>query len=306
MLTRLILTSLALCSFIFGQDVAPTGFFYPRSANLGPYAGFLDASCGNDNNYLPNMFHIGKDSWGFVGQPVYAIADGWVVYKSLHGWIYNDPTAAGDGISSNVALLIKHQTTSGFWVQAVYGHIHTTLNAGDLVKAGTQIGTLGAYGGLEHVHFGVRVPLNADASDLPVHFGNAYCCEWPLPNQDRWIDPVQFIQNQKPKNGATVPGPVQTGNITITFSPNPVLRSSDGAWYYTVYLQETNGVAVSLAQMQIGGTDYSNNIGQWFGTTTVAAHGQLSVNIKSWGSTGSLMWQFSSSTTNWAASINLQ
>src|SRR5260370_26935502 len=115
MLTRVAVLSLSLTPLLVGQDNTPTGFFYPQSSNVGTYAGFLDASCGSDNNYLANMFHLGKDIQGGQNQPVYAIADGQVVYRSPHGWIYGNPTPAGDGIRTNIGLLIKHKTVSGFW-----------------------------------------------------------------------------------------------------------------------------------------------------------------------------------------------
>ena len=312
MITRLLVSAyLVLGTGLAAQDMTNTGFYFPRSQNIGPYASFLDSSCGNENNYLPNQFHLGKDSWAYLGQPVFAIADGEVVWVSLHGWIYGQPTAAGDGIASNIGLLTKHQTSQGFWFQAVYGHILTTLKRGDKVYAGKQIGTIGPYGqnnDSTHVHFGVRIPLIADASDNPAsHYGNAYCNEWPLGPQDRWVDPIQFITTRSPNNylGTVTPPAATTGNLNISFSSNLVSSSSDGAWYYTVYVQETAGVAVALTQMMIGGVDYTDQIANWFGTTTVPANGQLSVNIKTTGSPGPLVWQFSSGKITWSASINL-
>lgn len=411
--------------FQFGaiaQEQTPTGFFYPRSSNLGPYPGYLDSSCGNENKYISGMIHLGKDISANLGDPVYAIADGEVVWRSVHGWIYGDllGTQAGDGITTNIGLLIKHQTSQGLWFEGVYGHILSKLQVGDKVYAGRQIGTVGPYGGQEHVHFGMRIPLTSNASDYPSsHYGRANCYEWPLGSEDRWIDPVQFITARAPQNylgappsgggppspgggagpatilgltplntpvpgqqvvvqvhvanlqpGAAVvatgPGcptttscvvpsgvitPIgsdlinvpltlaagsftiyvqqfgqlsngwplsvggappsgggtpSTGSLNITFSPNPVSRSSDGAWYYSVTVNETSGSAVTLTGMTISGQDYTSQISNWFGTSTVSAHGHLTVGIKTTGNAGPMGWQFSSGNTNWSAPVNLQ
>ncbi|HZV06912.1 MAG TPA: peptidoglycan DD-metalloendopeptidase family protein [Gemmataceae bacterium] len=399
------------------QEQTQTGFFYPRSSNLGTYAGYLDSGCGSENKYFSGMIHLGKDSWANLGDPVYAVADGEVVWRSVHGWIYGDMsgTQAGDGITTNIGLLIKHQTSQGLWFEAVYGHILSRLQVGDKVYAGRQIGTVGPYGGQEHVHFGVRIPLTSNASDYPAsHYGRAYCYEWPLGTEDRWIDPIQFITARAPENylgappsggggppsggggaatilgitplstpvpgqrfvaqvhalnlqpvaNAVVTGPgcptmtscvvpsgvitfmgdlanvpltlgagsftiylqqsgqlsngwplsvagggggtPSAGNLNINFSPNPVSRASDGAWYYTVTVSETSGTAVTLTGMTIGGQDYSGQISNWFGTNTVPAHGHVSVGIKTTGSAGSMVWQFTSGTMSWSAPVNMQ
>jgi len=104
--------------------------------------------------------------------------------------------------------------------------------------------------------------------------------------------------------GGTPPGPT-VGALSITFSPNPVQKSSDGAWYYTVTVTETNGSAVTLTGMNIGGNDYTSYISSWFGTNTVPAHGRISVNIKTTGSSGAMTWSFSGGGQTWSAAVNL-
>jgi len=66
----------------FAQDQTPTGFFYPRSSNVGAYAGFLAMGCNGSQDYFSGQFHTGKDSWGYLGDTVWAIADG-TVMKSV-------------------------------------------------------------------------------------------------------------------------------------------------------------------------------------------------------------------------------
>jgi hypothetical protein len=101
-------------------------------------------------------------------------------------------------------------------------------------------------------------------------------------------------------------GSAGTPNIQISFSPNPVTRGSDGKWAYSVTLRETNGVAVNLTGLSIGGTDYSQNIASWFGTNQLAANGQITGGFTSTGSAGTLTWTFSGSGLTWSQSVTLQ
>jgi hypothetical protein len=96
-----------------------------------------------------------------------------------------------------------------------------------------------------------------------------------------------------------------SSNLAISFTPNPVSRSSDGGWYYSVTVRETAGTAVNLTGMKIGGGDYSSSISSWFGTTAIPAYGQISVSIKTTGSSGAMVWEFSSGSQTWSASVNL-
>jgi hypothetical protein len=95
------------------------------------------------------------------------------------------------------------------------------------------------------------------------------------------------------------------GNLQVSFSPNPVSSSADGAWYYTVLVKETSGNAVTMVGLTIGGRDYSTSISQWFGTNTVPPNGQLSVPIKSTGTPGPLVWQFSTIRDSWSGTVTL-
>jgi hypothetical protein len=105
-----------------------------------------------------------------------------------------------------------------------------------------------------------------------------------------------------PGGGGGPSGP----NVQISFRPNPVSRSNDGKWYYTVVLQETSGISVNLTGMMIGGTDYSDKIGTWFGSAQLAANGQLSVDIVSSGGNGGLLtWTFSGNGLSWSQDVNL-
>jgi hypothetical protein len=95
-------------------------------------------------------------------------------------------------------------------------------------------------------------------------------------------------------------------NVQISFSPNPVPRSTDGSWHYTVIVTETNGVGVTLNSLSFAGNDYSQYIAAWFGTNQIPAHGQISSGISTSGSSGNWPWTFGGSGQIWSQNVTLQ
>lgn len=80
-----------------------------------------------------------------------------------------------------------------------------------------------------------------------------------------------------------------TASVQISFTPNPVTQSSGtdscgantaSCWNYTVQLQETTGVGVTLTKMTISGTDYSDQIVAFLGSRRIAPGGELSGGIE--------------------------
>ena len=115
------------------------------------------------------MLHVGADlGWYRVGEPVYAVADG-VVRISRPGLLARAKAAGvtpklppGAMLWGNF-LAIEHRLKNGAYVTTFYGHLadKRLVNAGDVVKAGQQIGSIGRQsrainGGYKpHLHFGV-------------------------------------------------------------------------------------------------------------------------------------------------------
>jgi uncharacterized protein (TIGR03437 family) len=68
-------------------------------------------------------------------------------------------------------------------------------------------------------------------------------------------------------------------------NPDPVYEQQPNAqgysWFYTITLTETAGVATTLTRFTIGGIDYSAQISNWFGTTTIPANGSISTSVES-------------------------
>jgi hypothetical protein len=75
---------------------------------------------------------------------------------------------------------------------------------------------------------------------------------------------------------ATVTAP--ESNVSATVTP-AVVTQVNGAWNFQMQLAETAGVATQLTALKINGTDYSGNIGAWFGTTQIAAHGSIQASL---------------------------
>ncbi len=192
-------------STLAAQDRTSTGFYYPRSSNIGPYSGFLAQGCNGANDYFSGEFHLGKDSWANLGEPVYAIADGTVIARSLNGWDPNGRT--GDSTANiNVALMILHKIANGTEFQALYGHIRTTLAVGAQVTAGQTIGTIGDWP-QTHVHFAVRISPSGNQKSLPSGaWGRPSCSAWPSAI-DGFIDPMAWITSQAPSNSGSSSNP---------------------------------------------------------------------------------------------------
>ena len=91
-------------------------------------------------------------NWYSFGQPVYAIADGEVVFAN--GAAPDDPPGKSVGPSNGIA--IRHDNDE--WSQ--YGHLQqgsVTIQKGDRVKTGQMIGRVGNSGRamIPHLHFGI-------------------------------------------------------------------------------------------------------------------------------------------------------
>jgi murein DD-endopeptidase MepM/ murein hydrolase activator NlpD len=88
-------------------------------------------------------FHKGLDIAGRMGTPIFAAADGEVLYATQKK-------------SLGYAVKIRH----GYGIETVYGHMQETLvKAGDTVKRGQQIGLMGSTGRSTgpHCHYAVLV-----------------------------------------------------------------------------------------------------------------------------------------------------
>jgi murein DD-endopeptidase MepM/ murein hydrolase activator NlpD len=185
----------------------PTGFYYPTGSKpAGPLGNGSFGSTKDDGGYpVPGVWHCGFDIEGEQGDPVFAIADGDVVLISENGW------SSSNESPENFAYLICHTLSNGQKFVAVYGHVRRpwTLNVGDHVCAGNEIGCLGPLQagqmGGPHLHFGVYQDRNEpDSCNYPSIFGRQ---KLPRPDAEfvdgvlaygNWFDPISFIEKRMP------------------------------------------------------------------------------------------------------------
>lgn len=149
---------LTAVSFLTGCQMTPYGFVAPYSYfATEPIEVVLPAnapSISNQFRHLPNDGashapegdHLGMDVYGAVGTPVLA-ATGGTVYRS-----YSEPMYGNQ-------VIIRHgNDKSGARITTIYKHLDGRMvKAGDKVRRGQQIGTLGRTGVLSqshpHLHF---------------------------------------------------------------------------------------------------------------------------------------------------------
>lgn len=190
---------------IADSEKTVTGFFWPTgTSQLGNFAKFLAA---DENEYFAGKFHIGYDIEVNVGDEVYAISSGTIVYidRSL------------DWGAGNVALIIEHKLQNGQKFYAIYGHIKSSLLTNQAVEDGQLLGTIGNYSYGAHLHFGIclrdEVPRQ-NLGMLPIPEG------W---NGDKnkldirgYTDPIKFITTQSPFNVKKVTIPLVVPSPTPT------------------------------------------------------------------------------------------
>lgn len=147
--------------------------------------GFLDWSI------VSNSYHPGED-WNIpgagnkdLGAPVYAVANGEVVFS---GW----NTALGN------VILIKHAISSEDFIWSQYAHLNERhVQVGDMISRRQQIGTVGRGPGnrfAAHLHFELR-KANLPANAWPRTSGVAWSRSKVT---DFWLNPTAFIKQNRP------------------------------------------------------------------------------------------------------------
>ncbi|MGP8243265.1 MAG: protease pro-enzyme activation domain-containing protein [Bryobacteraceae bacterium] len=85
----------------------------------------------------------------------------------------------------------------------------------------------------------------------------------------------------------TVTAPAAASAVAPSVSPNPVYQqppNSNGfTWFYTITLTNQDSVATTLTKFTINGSDYSSEIGGFFGTAAIPANGAISASVSSKG-----------------------
>lgn len=159
----------------FAYPVGKTGVLTQAKDKKDDWYNALDF--GADN-------HLGEDwnknSGGNTdcGEPVYAAADGRIVYAEN----------AGPGWGN--VVIIEHVLADGKRVQTLYGHLQKILKSSGEVKLREQIGEVGNADGkyLCHLHFELR----EESSPMWNQAGGGYSAE-----RAGWLDPSDFIDGKR-------------------------------------------------------------------------------------------------------------
>ena len=138
--------------------------------------GYYNAQKFKENNHLGDDWNGTGGGNTDLGDPIHAIADGYVSFSENvnGGW-------------GNVIRII-HFIDSNKQVESLYAHCDKRLiSAGEFVKKGTQIGTIGTNNGqyLAHLHFEIRNIVN-----LPI--GGGYSSD-----TEGYLDPTEFINRNR-------------------------------------------------------------------------------------------------------------
>lgn len=289
-----------------------SGFVYPIDSP-GPYtyAGWL-AGGPEMPPYTEGYYHLGQDMEGNVGDNVYAITDGEIVYVSVDGW--------GDG---NYGLLVKHRLNTGEEFLALYGHVrpnredlmYSTSGPVDvpvLVGAGEAFAQIGPYDTIPHLHFGIH-----PGSEIPASpWGRLTVDQWPATND--FVDPIDWITTRTPHNIGLTPrsgGPDYFGYtfkdsnmaggpaydwVDITSTGTMILPESDDEYvdgipvgfFFNFYGTDYSQVSITNNGLTLasGGTwEYSNQPISSSGPHNFIA--PFWDDIVTWGSAGAVYYQ---------------
>lgn len=147
------------------REMVGGGLAFLQVHNYGP-------GCGNTPHpgYDLNFGGGSAD----LGLPVFAVADGEVIESYYASW-------------GNL-ILVEHRLASGLEFWSLYGHLQRRdVEAGDRVRRGQTIGTIGATGTISpHLHFELR------RSRFPASRFPCSNSEWQI--RSNYYDPGEFIR----------------------------------------------------------------------------------------------------------------
>ena len=138
--------------------------------------GYYDAQPFGENNHSGEDWNGKRGGDSDLGDPIYAIANGWVSEAEDQG-----------GGWCKVMRIVHH--VDGAFLESIYAHNETmTKSTGDWVRRGEQIATIGKCSDYyAHLHFELR-----SEPDLPL--GNGYSSQLA-----GLISPSAYIREHRPR-----------------------------------------------------------------------------------------------------------
>jgi murein DD-endopeptidase MepM/ murein hydrolase activator NlpD len=132
------------------------------------------------NNHLGEDWNKNSGGNTDCGEPVYAAADGTIVY------------AENAGIGWGNVVVIEHELENGEKVRTLYGHLEKILKTSGAVKMREQIGTVGNADGRYYCH--LHFELREETCPVWNEAGEGYSSE-----RKGWLDPSNFIDKNRKK-----------------------------------------------------------------------------------------------------------
>lgn len=161
-------------NFDFDAIIFTNGFDFPVGK---PNAkGYYNAQKFTVNNHLGDDWNGVKGGNSDLGDPIYSIANGYVVFAKNMGWGWGN------------VIRIVHFIDKDQAVESIYAHCDLiNVKKGDYVTKGQKIGTIGNNDGqyLAHLHLELRSEVG-----MPLLRGYSS-------NRKGYLDPTKFIKNNR-------------------------------------------------------------------------------------------------------------
>lgn len=233
------MTTIMASLTMYGQYTIPIAGF----PNTGTYYTFGSPST-----------HNGIDIPAAVGTSVYAVRDGYVIYSmEANGFGSLYPSSNGG------VVVVRHQTNSGAYFYAVYGHLNRSVNyngsgtLGQYVSRGQQLGTIRSFtngsSSVPHLHFGIYTGSSFPSSG------------WGYSSLTNWADPAPYLNRycEVPAAKPTLYTPAAnatnlTGSINFTWS-------ATGTEYRIQIIDAANFTGFSTSTGFSGAIAFNSNLG---------------------------------------------
>lgn len=183
----------------------PNGWLYPAGSSSYQYIGWL----GFNPDF--NGYHLAQDMNNPLGDPVYAVDSGDVIYSSTQVCGYGGASGQVCDTHGNRyggALVIQHRAKDGTWFTALYGHVNSPLPVGRHVYAGDRIGFSNDWNP-SHVHFGVRIGFDPPTDNPYRGYTSSTSQLYGFTNSVTFLDSYSACKNGssvsfRPNNSAPV------------------------------------------------------------------------------------------------------
>lgn len=161
--------------FMKHPEYRSDGFDFPVGKPDGK--GYYNAQAFQVNNHLGDDWNAVTGGNSDLGDPIYAIANGYVVF------------ARDIGGGWGKVVRVMHQLEDGSYVESIYAHCDRMLvEANEGIKRGQQIATIGNAGGQYYAHLHLEI-----RDSVEMEIGGGYSSYYR-----GFLDPTAFIKKHRP------------------------------------------------------------------------------------------------------------